>query len=75
MNQANVSAGKDIIVQQSILHTKCKAERNIICEHGHIIGGEVFARREIMAYDIGNRMHIETIVGILGKKQSYSKRE
>lgn len=75
MNQANVSAGKDIIVQQSILHTICKAERNIICEHGHIIGGEVFARRKIMAYDIGNRMHTETIVGILGERNSPIQKE
>lgn len=60
INQAHVEAGKDLFVEQSILHSQCVAQESIYCQNGHIIGGTLSAGFRIEAKDIGNRMNTPT---------------
>lgn len=66
INQGVVETGRSIVVQKSILHSGCKAMDQIICEHGNIVGGSLFAGNGIIAKNIGNKMltHTELFFGI-----------
>ncbi|MYL33169.1 DUF342 domain-containing protein [Pontibacillus yanchengensis] len=60
VNQGNIEAGRDIIVENSILHSHCIAREHIYCEKGSIIGGSLSAGTLIQGKDIGNRMSTTT---------------
>ncbi|MRH42285.1 DUF342 domain-containing protein [Aquibacillus halophilus] len=60
INQAKIEAGRDIIVENSILHSDCVAQNNIRCQNGNIIGGILSAGKIIEAKDIGNKMNTKT---------------
>ncbi|MFD2044128.1 DUF342 domain-containing protein [Ornithinibacillus salinisoli] len=60
INQGEVSAGKDIFVENSILHSILTANNQIICQRGNIIGGTISAGELIEAKEIGNKLHTKT---------------
>lgn len=60
VNQGTVDVGKSIIVENSILHSNCKATNKIACRNGNIIGGVIQAGDFIEAKDIGNRLNTKT---------------
>ncbi|WP_052111161.1 DUF342 domain-containing protein [Pontibacillus yanchengensis] len=60
VNQGNIEAGRDIKVENSILHSHCVAREHIYCEKGSIIGGALSAGTLIQGKDIGNRMSTTT---------------
>lgn len=60
VNQGIISAGNDILVENSILHSECSAKQDIKCQKGNIIGGVISAGRTIYGKDIGNRMNTLT---------------
>ncbi|SIS37560.1 DUF342 domain-containing protein [Salimicrobium flavidum] len=60
INQGDVEAGQDIIVNRSIVHSECAAKRYVICSNGGIIGGSTSSGLEIRSKDIGNRMNTPT---------------
>nr|WP_256521704.1 FapA family protein [Halobacillus sp. A5] len=64
LNQANVEAGGDILVQYSILHSHCVAKQSVSCLTGNIIGGTISAGHSIEAKDAGNRMNTATSLSI-----------
>lgn len=70
INQGNVTAGNSIFVENSILHSECTAEENIICQKGNIIGGNLTAGKLIKVKDIGNRMNTYTKLLFNTEKQS-----
>jgi len=65
VNQGIVRAGRDIHVENSILHSDCSARTSITCYRGNIIGGTLFAGQSIEAKNIGNHMHTTTTL-VLG---------
>lgn len=60
LNQANVEAGRDILIENSIVHTQCVAREHIYCQNGNVIGGSLSAGLTIEAKDVGNRMNTPT---------------
>lgn len=70
INQATVSAGQNINVNNSILHSECTAGAHIYCQAGHIIGGVCSAGESIEAKDIGNKMDTKTTVAIAVNQKS-----
>lgn len=62
INQGTAHAGKSIFVNNSILHSECKATEEIVCQNGNIIGGTIQAGTLIEAKDIGNRLNTKTTV-------------
>src|SRR5699024_4183831 len=51
-----------LFVENSILHSECVAENDIVCDRGNVIGGSVSAGGKIAAKDFGNRMHTKSFV-------------
>lgn len=64
MNQANVTAGADIIVTSSIMHSEVTAVGCIHCENGSIIGGKITAESHLFAKEIGNHLFTKTYLFI-----------
>lgn len=60
VNQGIIRAKNDILVENSIMHSECTAENNIICNRGNIVGGILSAGGAIIANNIGNRMNTKT---------------
>ncbi|WP_176481855.1 DUF342 domain-containing protein [Paucisalibacillus globulus] len=66
VNQGTVRAGKNLYVENSILHSECVAGREIISQRGSIIGGRVSARETIHVNHVGNYMNTKTEI-LLGQ--------
>lgn len=60
VNQGVLRAGNDILVENSIMHSECTAENNIVCNRGNIVGGIVSAGGAIKTNSVGNRMNTKT---------------
>jgi len=66
IQDANVEAGEDIIVNQSILHSRIRAGRNVICQgsKGLIVGGVIQAGQQVTARVIGNSTSTPTTIEV-----------
>ncbi|MBO8155211.1 MAG: DUF342 domain-containing protein [Bacillaceae bacterium] len=73
INQGTIEAGRDIFVENSILHSECMAKDSIYCQKGNIIGGSVSAGKQIEAKDIGNRLSTKTLLFIGNNKKTQTK--
>jgi len=62
VNQGNIEAGNGIYIEQSILHSTCSAQMEIICEKGSVIGGHLSTGFKMEARDVGNRLHTSTTI-------------
>lgn len=60
INQAKVSVGKDLYVENSILHSECVVCGHVYSQKGNIIGGILSAGKTIEARDIGSRLNTKT---------------
>ncbi|CAM3358166.1 DUF342 domain-containing protein [Marinicrinis lubricantis] len=69
IQDANVKAGKNVIVNQSIMHSQIRAGKAVVCNgsKGLIVGGHIQAGEYIQARTIGNTMSTATVleVGVL----------
>src|SRR5699024_11154984 len=52
----------NILVENSIMHSECTAENDIVCNRGNIVGGITSAGAAIEANNIGNRMNAKTSI-------------
>src|SRR5699024_6474447 len=75
INQGNVRAGDKIIVENSILHSECTANNDIICKSGNIIGGSLSAGRTIKARDVGNRLNTHTYLSFGVEKKIHDEQQ
>ncbi|MFS0672461.1 DUF342 domain-containing protein [Ornithinibacillus sp. 179-J 7C1 HS] len=66
INQGLVHAGKNIYVENSILHSECVAGSELVCQRGSIIGGQLSAGELIEVKNVGNYMNTKTEL-ILGQ--------
>lgn len=66
IQDAFITAGGDITVNQSILHSTVKAGRKVICEgsKGLIVGGNIQAGDGVAAKTVGNAMSTGTIIEV-----------
>ncbi|WP_240633148.1 DUF342 domain-containing protein [Paenibacillus montanisoli] len=66
IQDSNVTAGEDVIVSQSIMHSHVRAGRNVICSgaKGLIVGGIVQAGDRVVARTIGNTMSTATTIEV-----------
>lgn len=66
IQDANVEAGEDLIVNQSIMHSNVRAGRAVICNgaKGLIVGGIVQAGEAVIARTIGNMTHTPTSIEV-----------
>ncbi|MBN3555247.1 DUF342 domain-containing protein [Fictibacillus nanhaiensis] len=66
ISQGNVYAGGNIVVAQTILHSHCEAESNVICTSGkgNISGGTCIAGNGISANNIGSDTNSKTLLYI-----------
>lgn len=66
IQDGNVEAGEDLIVSQSIMHSKVRAGRNVICKgsKGLIVGGVVQAGETVSARTVGNMTHTPTTIEV-----------
>jgi len=66
IQDANVYAGEDVLVSQSIMHSNVKAGRNVICSgaKGLIVGGIIQAGEHVIARTIGNSMSTSTTIEV-----------
>lgn len=66
MQESHVTAGQDVLVSQSIMHSSVRAGRAIRCEgsKGLIVGGVLQAADLVVARTIGNTMSTVTAVEV-----------
>ncbi|MDT3424542.1 uncharacterized protein (DUF342 family) [Paenibacillus forsythiae] len=66
IQDGNVTAGEDIIVSQSIMHSNIRAGRSVLCNgaKGLIVGGTVQAGEKVVARTIGNTMSTATAIEV-----------
>jgi len=66
IQDANVIAGEDILVSQSIMHSQVRASRNIVCSgtKGLLVGGNAQAGEKVRARTIGNTMSTATTIEV-----------
>lgn len=74
LNQAICSAGQDVFIDRTILHSKVTSGGRVIVRNGHIIGGEIRAARSVEAIDFGNYHYMQTIIQI-GNNQKILEKE
>lgn len=60
LNQGNVFTGKDLYVENSILHSNCTVSNEVFCQRGSIIGGSLSAGSTVEVKDVGNRLGSNT---------------
>ncbi|MGO4375892.1 FapA family protein, partial [Paenibacillus sp. MCAF20] len=66
IQEANVIAGEDILVSQSIMHSSIRAGKSIVCSgaKGLIVGGIVQAGDLVRARTVGNTMSTATAIEV-----------
>ncbi|WP_217595943.1 FapA family protein [Cohnella sp. GbtcB17] len=66
VQESNVTAGQDVLVSQSIMHSNVRAVRSIRCEgaKGLIVGGLLQAGDLVVARTIGNSMSTVTSIEV-----------
>jgi len=64
LNQAICNAGRNVLIDRMILHSKVTSGGKIIVHNGHIMGGEIRAARSVEVIDIGNYHYMQTIIHI-----------
>lgn len=66
VQESNVTAGQDVLVSQSIMHSNIRAVRSIRCEgaKGLVVGGLLQAGDLVVARTIGNSMSTVTSVEV-----------
>ena len=74
LSQASCIVGKDVFVDSSILHSQVESGGNVICQKGHIIGGEIKVIGNVEANEIGNQHYMQTNIHI-GVAHKYVERE
>lgn len=74
LNQAICSAGQDVYIDRTILHSNVTSGGRVIVRNGHIIGGEIKAARSVEAIDFGNHHYMQTIIQI-GNNQKMLEKE
>ncbi|UOQ47851.1 FapA family protein [Gracilibacillus caseinilyticus] len=62
INQAEVTAGRDLKVKKSIMQSHCEAQENIFCPNGNIIGGSCSAGKIIELKNLGNMANLKTVL-------------
>ncbi|KAF0820398.1 hypothetical protein KIS4809_0978 [Bacillus sp. ZZV12-4809] len=60
LNQANVKAEQDVIIQKSILHSHVQAGGAIRCSGALVIGGKLQAGSDIEIKELGNHLFTKT---------------
>jgi uncharacterized protein (DUF342 family) len=75
IQDAKVTAGRDVIVLQSILHSEIYAPHDITCQgkKGLIVGGTLLAGHKIQCRTIGNMMAQVTHVEVGVKKELWDE--
>lgn len=74
LNQANVKAGQDVLINASSLHSHVEAGGSILCKNGQIIGGSLISGRDIHVKALGNHLFTKTEVSI-GKDPLLEEKE
>ena len=66
VQDAMITAGEDVLVAQSIMHSHIKAGKNVICQSGNglIVGGIIQAGDRVTARTIGNAMSTQTQIEV-----------
>ncbi|MFF2908584.1 DUF342 domain-containing protein [Paenibacillus sp. NPDC057934] len=66
IQDGNVTAGENVIVSQSIMHSDIRAGHEVICNgtKGLIVGGSVQAGERVVARTIGNTMSTATAIEV-----------
>ncbi|MFF2014797.1 DUF342 domain-containing protein [Paenibacillus sp. NPDC058177] len=66
IQDGNVTAGEDIIVSQSIMHSDIRAGHDVVCNgtKGLIVGGTIQAGERVVARTIGNTMSTATAIEV-----------
>ncbi|MHA0855991.1 DUF342 domain-containing protein [Paenibacillus sp. CMAA1364] len=61
-----VSAGEDVIVSQSIMHSDIRAGKNVVCNgtKGLIVGGNIQAGERVIVRTVGNSMSTVTSIEV-----------
>lgn len=60
LNQADLRAGQDVVINSSSLHSKIEAAGSILCKNGTIIGGVLLAGKDIHVKELGNHLYTKT---------------
>jgi uncharacterized protein (DUF342 family) len=66
IQDSNVTAGEDVVVTQSIMHSHVRAGRSVLCSgaKGLIVGGAIQAGERVAARTIGNTMSTATSIEV-----------
>lgn len=67
VEQANISAGKHVVVQEAIMHSNISAGGSIVClegKRGLIVGGTIRAGEEIYCKELGSKIATRTFVEV-----------
>ncbi|MCK5267663.1 MAG: FapA family protein [Spirochaetes bacterium] len=66
IEHAKISAGRDVLVYEAIMHSRVDAGRRVLCigKRAMVVGGKIRAREEVNAKEIGSKVSTETIVEV-----------
>ncbi len=62
IDNANVEASGDVVVNKEILHSSIKTLGKVSIDHGAILGGEIWAFQGVEAESIGSEIGVPTLV-------------
>ncbi len=74
VNQGNLYAERNIIIENSCLHSHVEANEMLYCQRGHLIGGNISAGKRIQGNDFGNRLSTKTVI-FLGQSSTEANRQ
>ncbi len=77
VDQATLDAGRDILVQEYILHSTALAGRAVFVHGklGKIVGGQTLAKEEIRGRTLGSKAGVRTLVQVGYEPHKYKERE
>lgn len=66
IQDANIYAGEEVLVSQSIMHSQVRAGKQVVCKgtKGLVVGGMIQAGDVVIARTIGNSMSTATVIEV-----------
>ena len=62
INEADIEAGKDVVIEREILQSNVKTLGSIAVQQGRLVGGSVMALGGILVGQIGSEAHVQTVL-------------
>jgi len=62
LNECDIEAGREVVVEREIVHSKVKTRGELICPNGRLFGGEIVALGGIVVGQAGSEGMVRTVL-------------